>query len=34
MIIIDRDILLCPVDDIKDTEVLRTFLGGKIVYKA
>lgn len=34
MIIIDRDILACPVDDIKDTEVLRTFLGGKTVYKA
>ncbi len=34
MIIIDRDILECPVDDIKDTEVLRTFLGGKTVYEA
>jgi predicted amidohydrolase YtcJ len=34
MIIIDRDILACPVDDIKDTEVLRTLLGGKTVYKA
>jgi predicted amidohydrolase YtcJ len=34
MIIIDRDILACPMDEIKDTEVLMTFLGGKIVYKA
>ena len=34
MIIIDRDILACPVDDIKDTEVLRTFLGDKTVYEA
>jgi len=34
MIIINRDILACPVDDIKDIEVLRTFLGGKTVYKA
>jgi hypothetical protein len=34
MIIIDRDILACPLDDIKDTEVLRTLLGGKTVYKA
>ncbi len=34
MIIIDRNILACPVDEIKDTEVLMTFLGGKIVYKA
>ena len=34
MIIIDRDILECPVDDIRDTRVLRTFLGGKTVFKA
>jgi predicted amidohydrolase YtcJ len=34
MIIIDRDILTCPEDDIKDTCVLRTILGGKTVYKA
>lgn len=34
MVIIDRDILTCQEDDIKDTKVLRTFLGGKTVYKA
>jgi hypothetical protein len=34
MIIIDRDILACPEDDIKDTKVLRTILGGKTVYEA
>ena len=34
MIIIDRDILACPEEEIKDTKVLRTFLGGKTVYKA
>ena len=34
MIILDRDILTCPEDDIKDTKVLRTFLGGKTVYTA
>ncbi|MFP3950839.1 MAG: amidohydrolase [Candidatus Bathyarchaeia archaeon] len=34
MIIIDRDILTCPEDDIKETRVLRTFLGGRTVYKA
>ena len=34
MVILDRDILTCPVDDIKDTRVLRTFLGGKTVYRA
>ena len=34
MIVIDRDILTCPEDDIKDTKVLRTILGGKTVYEA
>ncbi|MCJ7731828.1 amidohydrolase [Candidatus Bathyarchaeota archaeon] len=34
MIILDRDILNCPEDDIKDTKVLVTYLGGKIVYEA
>lgn len=34
MVILDRDILTCPVDDVKDTRVLRTFLGGKTVYRA
>jgi len=34
MIVIDRDILTCPLDDIKYTKVLRTILSGKTVYKA
>ncbi|MBE0633675.1 amidohydrolase, partial [Candidatus Bathyarchaeota archaeon] len=34
MIILDRDILTCPEDDIKNTKVLVTYLGGKIVYEA
>jgi hypothetical protein len=34
MIIIDRDILTCPEDDVRDTKVLRTILGGKTVYQA
>ena len=34
LLIIDRDILTCPVDHIKDTRVLRTILGGRTVYKA
>ena len=34
MIIIDRDILACPEEEIKDARVLRAFLGGKTVYKA
>jgi predicted amidohydrolase YtcJ len=34
MVIIDRDILTCPEDEIKDTVVLETILGGETVYKA
>jgi predicted amidohydrolase YtcJ len=34
MIVIDRDILTCSLDDIRDTEVLRTILGGMTVYEA
>jgi len=34
MIIVDRDILTCPLDDIRETKVLRTILGGKTVYEA
>jgi predicted amidohydrolase YtcJ len=34
MVILDRDILTCPVDDIRDTRVMRTFLGGRTVYEA
>jgi predicted amidohydrolase YtcJ len=34
MVVIDRDILTCPEDDIKDTKVLTTYLGGKVVYQA
>jgi len=33
LIVIDRDILTCPVDDIKDTQCLRTYLNGKLVYE-
>ncbi len=32
-IILDRDILTCPVDAIRDALVEMTFLGGKSVYK-
>ena len=34
MVVIDRNILTCPEDDIKDTKVLRTILGGETVYEA
>lgn len=31
-IVIDRDIMTCPEDEIKDTQVLRTVVGGETVY--
>ncbi|MGE3805112.1 MAG: amidohydrolase [Gemmataceae bacterium] len=33
LIVVDRDLLTCPEDDIKDTKVLRTYLDGKLVYE-
>ncbi len=32
-IVLDRDILTCPVDEVKDIEVEQTYLGGKQVYR-
>ena len=32
-IVLDRDVLKCPVDQIKDTRVLETWLGGTRVYE-
>jgi predicted amidohydrolase YtcJ len=32
MVVVDTDILTCPVDAIKDTKVLQTYLNGKLVY--
>ena len=34
LIIIDRDILNCPVDDVRQTKVLLTMVGGKIVWQS
>ena len=31
LIMIDRDIVHCPADDVRDTKVLMTMVGGKIV---
>jgi predicted amidohydrolase YtcJ len=31
-IVIDRDYLTCPVDQIRDTQVLRTVIAGKTVF--
>lgn len=33
LVVIDRDILRCPVDEVKDAVVERTYLGGKLVYR-
>ncbi len=33
LIIIDRNILKCPVDDVRQTKVLLTMIGGKIVWQ-
>lgn len=33
-IVIDRDFLLCPVDEIKDIHVIETYLGGRAVYSS
>jgi hypothetical protein len=33
-IVLDRDILTCPVDEVKDAKVRETWLGGRQVYKA
>jgi hypothetical protein len=32
-IVIDRDFMKCPLNDIKDTHVEQTWLGGKLVYQ-
>ena len=31
-IVLDRDILTCPVEAIRDIQVESTYLGGKLVY--
>lgn len=34
MIVLDRDVLRCKEDEIKDTQVLRTYLQGRLVHEA
>jgi hypothetical protein len=31
-IVLDRDLLRCPVDDIRETQVLETYLDGRRIY--
>ena len=33
LVIIDRDYLTCPEDEIQDIRVVQTILGGKVVYE-
>jgi predicted amidohydrolase YtcJ len=33
LIVVDRDVLACPVDEIKDVKVLATVVGGTVVYE-
>ena len=32
-IVVDRDVLTIPPDDLKDIQVLKTFVGGELVYE-
>lgn len=32
-ILLDRNLLTCPLDDVQDTQVLKTYLGGKAIYQ-
>jgi len=33
LILIDRDLLTCPIEDMPYTNVLKTWLGGKVVFE-
>ena len=33
LIVVDRDVLTCPDDDIRGTKVLFTIVGGKVVFE-
>ena len=33
LIVVDRDLLTCPVDAIRDAQCLRTYLNGRLVYE-
>ena len=33
LILVDRDPLTCPIDDLPQTTVLKTWLGGKVVFE-
>lgn len=33
LVVVDTDLLTCPVDRIKDTQAVQTYLNGKLVYE-
>ncbi len=33
LVVLDTDILKCPVDEIRNTRVLQTYVGGKLVFE-
>jgi predicted amidohydrolase YtcJ len=33
LILVDRDITKCPVNDVRNTQVLLTMVGGKVVWE-
>ena len=33
IVVLSRDILTCPENDIPDTKVLYTIVGGKVLYE-
>ena len=34
LVVLDRDILACPIEEVRDITVLETYLGGEQVYRA
>ena len=32
LVVLDTDLLACPVEKVKDTKVLRTYLGGRLMF--
>ena len=33
LIVLDRDLMTCPVDEVRDMKVTHTIVGGKVVYQ-
>lgn len=33
LVVVDRDLLTCPIDEIRDAQVLATYLGGRLAYE-